>query len=180
MKNTDTKFDFLTTAISDTQETIRFIDSKAAFSTIIIGGMLALLFSDYEKICQNYCPAPWYVKILLWISLIGILGSVYCLIKVIMPVKKTYCKEITPRFYLGAPKSISTKLSPKKMEIHPPIEEYQKQINGANDEDLIKSLTCELYTVSFIREVKTQRLNNLLVFLAVSAVFFIAAFLFLK
>ncbi len=180
MHDPDMKFNFLTTAISDAQETIRFIDSKAGFSTIIIGGMLALLFSDYEIIRQNYCPAHWSVKVLLWITLTGILMCICCLAKVVMPVNKIYCKEITPRFYLIAPKNKRTKFFPRKMEIYPHIEKYHKQITQANDGELIKSLTCELYTVSYIREVKSQRLDNLLIVLAITSVAFVTTYVLVK
>ncbi len=182
MEKSDTKFNFLIAAISDTQEIIRFIDTKAAVATIAIGGMVTLLFSDLEGICQNYCSFKCIVQILLWITAIGVGLSIYCLIKVILPINRAYLTEIVPRFYLvsNRKKKRGSAFFPNKVDIVLPIEDYQKQIINADEENIIKSLTCELYTVSYIREVKTQRLNNLLIVLAITAVVFILTYVLIK
>ena len=180
MQNKSSKFDFLISAIADTQEIIKFIDTKAAFATIIIGGMLSLIFSDYEIIHQNYCSYSRAIKIILWLILAGIAISFYCLTKVIMPVKKTYRKGIKPLFHLNSNKTKRTKFFSKCIEITPTIQEYQKQINTADEEDIIQSLIHELYVVSYIREVKTIRLNNLLIILVSSTILFIIAYMLIK
>ena len=180
MQHKDTKFNFLISAIADTQEIIKFIDTKAAFATIIIGGMLSLIFSDYNTLCRNYCLSPRFIKVVLWLTLTGIAISLFCLIKVIMPVNKIYCREIKPRFHLGSDKTNRVRFSPKRIEITPTIQEYQKQINAANEEDIIQSLICDLYTISYIREVKTIRLNNLLIVLISSVILFIITYILIK
>lgn len=182
MQGFETKFNFLVAAISDTQEIIKFIDTKVAFATIAIGGMVTVLFSDTRSICQNYCSLACAAKILLWITVVGIILSIYCLANVIFPITKSYCAKITPRFYLGSNRKEKKRfiLFSNKIDIIPTIENYQEQIANADEIQIIKSLTCELYTVSYIREVKTQRLNNLLIILTMTAVAFILTYVLIK
>jgi len=181
MKDTETKFDFLVAAISDTQEIIRFIDAKAAVATIAIGGILAAIFPDIKSIHEGYCAYPCYVRLLIWIMAIGICLSIYCLIRVIAPIGKIYGDEIAPRFYLTSNKKNKwINLFPRKSDISLPVKKYQKQIAEADAEDIINSLTCELYTVSYIREVKSKRLNNLLSIIVVTAIIFTITYILIS
>lgn len=174
--NLELKFDFLQAAIADSQEIIRFIEAKAGIAIVIIGGLLALGFANFTEYCQHYSEFPWYLCWLLWGCILFISLSIQSLVKVIMPIKITFCSNISPRFYLTGRCNTLIKLKPTRFKIEPDINVYQSEINNATHSQLIRSLSCELYAVSYIREVKTLRLNKLLIVLLITVILFVLSY----
>lgn len=174
MENNNKQFDFLLAGIADTQEIIRFTDTKAALAVVVLGGMMAVIFSKLSIICDSYCQYELYLKILLWVVLGALSIVVFYITRVVMPIHKVYgSKNIKPRFYIVTNKNWRYFLCPSAIKIPTSIKKHQEDIKKATESDINNSLICELYTVSYIRDVKSLRLHNLLVALSVSALFFI-------
>ena len=86
IKSPEMKFNFLVAAINDTQEIIKFIETKGTIAIVILGGIFALLFSDLKYVCDTYCYYCTVTKIMIWLTVISLILSIYFLIKLIMPI----------------------------------------------------------------------------------------------
>ena len=167
------RFNFIYNAINDTQETIRFTDTKSGAVIVVAMGLIAgvvTLLDKYYTLLNQLAVLPKviaimgiiYFSVCLFISLILSLRSINPAnnpnnhINIgdwqDMPNTKYYLSGLTSSMrwedYLWELNDLKFSLSASK---------YYKSIEESNDSDLLKSLTLELLKLSYIKEKKMQR-----------------------
>jgi hypothetical protein len=172
-----TRLEFLYRIVSDSQETIRFLDTKAAFCVTLLTAMMAAAFGPLSR------PHVFHTAHLFALGLFAatiFLTLALCL-KVIFPtvhLQGTFSATgpSSPTFFLphkadpyrilnsvwnasGYPLSISH-------------DKYQASVVNARDIDLVHSLCDEVITVSALRQVKSDRLRAAILGLTLAVVFF--------
>lgn len=184
METKTQKINFLTTAIADAQELIRFIDTKTAIIITIIGAYVVGAFSAVDIIV-----AYWYkFSICFWIVLIAyivlLIFSIIITTRIIKPTNmptenidfEDLAKPDLPFFI--APNKYNCKIlipfknsSNYKLEIS--YKDFKSKINASDIDVIINSLSLELLKVSFIRNIKNDRFNILLFSLLITTLLFL-------
>jgi hypothetical protein len=157
---------FLYKIIDDNQSTIRFTDTKAAFGIAILSAMLGKVLTQYPLL-RPPSREPLAVMVLLGLlSIFGILAAVLAF-RVLFPTIDPYKNVRVPQAL--APRFFITELTDKSWlrlfsssdrystltETHA---QYRDSVLGAAPEDLISVLCAEVLKLSFIRQIKTDRL----------------------
>jgi hypothetical protein len=176
------KFNFLITAIKDSQELIRFLDYKTAFILTIVSGYFIAIFSTIEKVIK-YCS---YFSCFFWLIYFLIIMLLSICILIILRIFKP---TISPKENINIgdnkiplPSFFITKINynnsffsyffnSKKDILSKSFSEYKKEILNTSENDILDSLSFELLKVSFIRTLKEDRLNALLFVFIISTVF---------
>jgi hypothetical protein len=181
------QIEFLYNAITDVQDLIKFTESKAAFVIGILTAYVAVLFLTLENIIKYY--TNW--SFLFWIFYISLnLFMIFCIwiiAKIIMPIKKpTDCVKISKgdipetEFYL-APNQYDSFLFPfsnlgnNKLKID--FKPFYQNIKELDDKAIIKILTLELFKISYIRNVKSDRFKVLIYFIFITSVLLIGFYI---
>lgn len=171
--NYSMQYNFIYNAINDTQETIRFTDTKSGAVIVVSMGLIAgviTLIDKYYKLLNQLTVLPKVITILgiiyfsvcLFISLILSLRSINPAnnpndhINIgdwsDWPNIKYYLSGLSPSMrwedYLWELKDLKFSIS---------ASEYYKSMEGSEDPDILKSLTIELLKLSYIKEKKMQR-----------------------
>lgn len=187
--NNDSKISFLSDAISDAQELIRFCDTKTAIVITILGAYVVAFFSSLDKIIEysfGYSGWFWFFLIAFFVLLI------LCIIVTTRIIKPTNNPVdninfggsdkpkvkffLTPNDYSKG--GLQTFANSSKFKLTENFETYSQLLGTADEKDIINSLTLELFKVSFIRNIKNDRFNTLLWLLVVTTISFFAAYLF--
>lgn len=182
----DQKLNFLTTALADAQELIRFIDTKTAIVITIIGAYFVCIFSILDKIVM-YCDK---FSFLFWLTLsifvVFLILSILITSRIIKPTDNPFTnikldeeeKKTIPAipFYI-APNKYEKKWAmfyqnDKNNKLEQDFSGFKKSLKTAKAEDLIDSLSLELFKVSFIRNIKNDRFNKLIIFLLLTTLLF--------
>ena len=185
----ENKIDFLNTAISDAQELIKFIDTKTAVIITILGAYLVSFFASLDKIIEyssGYSNWFWFFIILFFLLI------TLCIIvtaRIIKPTnnplenvnfgnssKPTLKFFLTPNDYSKG--SFPSLTNSNKFKLTENFETYSQTLNAAVDTDIINSLTLELFKISYIRNIKNDRLNTLLWLLLITTISFFISYLF--
>ncbi|WP_353086650.1 hypothetical protein [Flavobacterium sp.] len=184
----ENKITFLSSAIADAQELIRFIDTKTTVVITILGAYIVAFFSVLDKIIANYVHySNGFIFSLLAFLLLLIL-TILITVRIIKPtnnpienIKLGRNTNIpTLQFYVS-PNDYSKDdffafRNSKKFRLSKTLKEY---ISELDDYQIVASLTFELLKVSYIRNVKTDRFNVLMWFLFFTTMtFFISYFYF--
>ncbi len=188
MKN-ETKISFVTNAISDAQELIRFADAKTTFVITILGAFIVAFFTVLDNIVKyanGY--SAWF-----W-AFLGIFFLLLCLCivivtRIVKPINNPMNNLIfgekvkqSPAFYLAPNTYPRYSLFPfrnsSRFKLFQEVENYRNQLSQADEDQIIDSLTIELLKVSFIRNIKNDRFDVLVRFLIVTTVFFVVTFIF--
>lgn len=183
------KIDFLNSAISDAQELIKFIDTKTAVIITILGAYLVPFFASLDKIIEyssGYSNWFWFFIILFFILI------TLCIIvtaRIIKPTnnplenvnfgnssKPTLKFFLTPNDYSKG--SFQSFTNSDKFKLIENFQTYSQTLNAAGDIDIINSLTLELFKVSYIRNIKNDRLTTLLRLLVITTISFFISYLF--
>lgn len=163
---TSYKSNFLYKIIDDNQSTIRFTDSKAAFGIAVLSAMLGKVLAQYPSL-RPLSHQPLEVIVFLGLfSLFGLIAATLAF-RVLFPTINPYKNvqvppTLSPRFFI-------TELSDKSLlrlfsssdryatlsETHA---QYKSAVLDASAEDLISVLCSEALKLSFIRQLKTDRL----------------------
>lgn len=182
----ENKVNFLSTAIADAQELIRFIDSKTTVVITILGSYIVAYFAVIEKIVANYnlYNIDFIVSFYIFVALLilSILITVRIIKPTNNPAENIDLDGITSpslNFYI-APNKYKGIFFPfynsKKFKLSKTLKDYNSQLK---DTEILNSLTFELLKVSYIRNVKSDRFNTLMWFLFFTTIaFFISYFLF--
>lgn len=167
------QYTFIYNAINDTQETIRFTDTKSGAVIIVVMGLIAglvTLIDRYYTLLKQFSIMP---------KSIAILGGIYFLICLFIslilslrsinpannpnyhidmgdwtdkPNIKYYLSGLNPSMrwedYLWELKDSRFRIS---------ASEYYKNVLESNDSDFLKALTLELLKISYIKEKKINR-----------------------
>ncbi len=187
----DQKINYLTTALADTQELIRFIDAKTAIVVTIIGAYIIGAFSVLDKIvmfCDKFSCSFWLTFFGFCVFLIF---SILITTKIIKPTDNPYDniildeeeKKVIPRipFYI-APNVYKNKWkilfeNNKSYKLKQNFSGLKDSLKTATSDDLIDSLSFELLKVSFIRNIKNDRFNVLLIALILTTILFFSFYI---
>jgi hypothetical protein len=159
------RLEFLYRATDDTQETIRFIDTKAAFCVTLVSGMVAVTFqTTLDR--HHYWFRPYLLGLFLAIVVLAI---IVCL-RVIFPVVKPpsppahHSPRKLPKFYIFQAKghhwlrhTFSNDVKDVLIDDH---ETLTAVMTHARDSDLVIAMCDELLMVSLIRQIKQDRLRT--------------------
>jgi hypothetical protein len=188
MTNTNgNKITFLLAAISDAQALIRLIDTKTAVVITILSGYLIFIFSSIEKYSKFHLHYDYslVISLLLFFFMLAL-----CLIvttRIINPTNDpnqniSLGESSSPslKYFLGVNNYSGKWYYPFCNSMHFKLNEtfdsYLKQLKLSEDEELINSLSHELLKVSYIRNIKNSRFNNLLILLLLTSLLFLFAY----
>jgi hypothetical protein len=172
------RLEFLYKAVEDTQNTIRFIDTKAAFCVTLLSAMVVGVLQS----------VPVHPSALHRVSFFVFLGSVgLCLLiclRVIFPVIKPHSApaadagRVLPKYFIHQHKghhwlrhTFSSSVDDVLADDHA---SYTAALSAASDADLLTAMCDELLMVSLIRQIKSDRLHAAIFSLILSIVCFMA------
>jgi hypothetical protein len=166
----DKKLNFLYKILDDNQGVIRLLDAKAAFGVALLSAMMGKILADLP----SYFPflvQPWWRKVL-FVSFwsLALTGGLV-VFKVIFPVHnpadnvRLTARECKPPFFLSGlnPKRWLRFLfrSPRFSMLALPQEVFLGDVKNATFDSLIECMTGEVLKVSYIRQIKADRLRAL-------------------
>ncbi len=165
---------FLYQIIEDTQGTVRFLDTKAAFCVTLLSGMAAVIVQHHES-----APALHRVLFALFL-LVEVIAIMVCL-RVIFPTVKPHINSkapAKPAFYVGHNKAhhwaLHTLFNPADNILSESKASYFLSVKQASDEDLVSSLCDTVLTLAYIRQIKSDRIHAAM-FCLIASVFLFAA-----
>ncbi|MBB5057722.1 hypothetical protein HDF16_002428 [Granulicella aggregans] len=169
---------FLYQIIEDTQETVRFLDTKAGFCVTLLSGMAAVSIQH-----PGSKPALHIVLFALFMA-VEVCSILVCL-RVIFPTVKPHINNgapAKPRFYIAHNKAHHwvkhTLANPNDNILSESKISYFESLKQATDEDLMSSLADTVLTLAFIRQIKSDRLHAAMFCLITSVFLFAAIMLF--
>lgn len=188
MNDTSSKISFLSNAIADAQELIRFCDTKTAIVITILGSYIFAFFSNIEKIVKYSSGYSYGFWILLSLFLLFLILCIVLTTRIIKPTNNPidniiFGEQENPKlkFFLAKNDYSAGGIYPfqnsSEFKLNENFEEYLKVLNNINHEDIIQSLTLELFKVNYIRNIKNDRFNILLCLLAITTIIFIITYL---
>jgi hypothetical protein len=158
------RLEFLFKVVEDTQNTIRFLDTKAAFCVTLLTAMMAAAF-QFSSAHHRFPHAHLFF--------LGVFAAItlVCLsicVRVIFPTV-----HLQGRFSASGPAGPAFFLAPKQQRHRlrdvlgnkPPTglesahSAYFASLMAASDADLVRSMCDEVVTISFLRQVKSDRLH---------------------
>ena len=142
------KIEILNNYTLDNQENIRFVESKTAFLTAILGAIIIYYLQGIENITKYYYQFSNINLFFFYLLVVIVIVSIYFLIKVIYPksnpilnLPSTY--KDYPNLYLSR-----EKLNNKKSDLN----DYQKVFK--NDKNTFDAVELEFLKTSYIRNEK--------------------------
>jgi hypothetical protein len=180
----DKKIDFLYAAIEDTQELIKFIENKTALLITLQGFYIFTLLNLTEKIIEHHKLHSLLFYLLLVFLSLTLLISIYLTVRIIKPTNNPKENiQIDEVDYHNLDFFISENdydkvmftiyKNSKKHKLKVKFSFYYNEIINLKDADIIKILTIELHKLSFIRNIKKDRLNELIKMSIITTVLFI-------
>ena len=174
----ESRLNFLYKITEDTQNTIRFIDTKAAFCVTLLSGMTA------GSLQSSHPNHPTLHKLLFTIFLLAVGLSLIICLRVIFPVIKPskvvspHATRTLPKFFIHQSKShhwirhtFSSSVDDVLCDTH---DSYTHTLAASTDADLITAMCDEVLMVSLIRQIKSDRLHTAMFSLAAGVFLFIA------
>jgi hypothetical protein len=171
------RLEFLYKVVEDTQNTIRFLDTKAAFCVTLLTAMMAAAFHLPGQ------PPIFPRAHIFFLAAFGVL-TLLCLsicVRVIFPTVHLQgsfsgAGHAGPTFFL-VPKQQRHRLRdtlgnkpPEGLETTHAA--YSESVISATDPELVRSMCDEVVTISFLRQVKSDRLHLAIQLLSMTVVAF--------
>ena len=155
------RLEFLYKVVEDTQGTIRFIDTKAAFCVTLLSGMVAGVLQKGHWIGGGTRHWAFVVfMVLVNFSLVICLRVIFPMIK---PAGSMARSAVGPKFFIGHNKAhhwvlhtVLNKMQGVLCETH---ESYVAAFEKCSDADLVSSMCEEVLMISVIRQLKSDRLH---------------------
>jgi len=161
------KKDILNSLIQDTQESSRFIESKTAIITAIIGAILVYYLQDTENIIKYSCSFTFANYLFFILVLITTIFNVFILIKIISPIDNP--KSKIPEEYREFP---NLYLSKDTISIdNPNLSEFKEAFS--NELNTEKAIELEYIKTSYIRNNKLSHYKILVLGIIFQILFFI-------
>lgn len=175
----ENRLHFLFQIIEDTQETVRFLDTKAAFCVTLLSGMAAIAIQHHgERQALHF--------ILFAVFMSAEVCSILVCLRVIFPTIRPNISDsppAKPRFYVGHNKAhhwvLHTISNPSDNILSESKASYVKSMEHATDEHLLSSLCETVLTLAYIRQIKSDRLHAAM-FCLIASVFAFAAIMLLE
>ena len=153
------RLEFLYKMTEDTQNTIRFLDTKAAFCVTLLSAMVAGVLQRQSVATPLHC-------ILFNIFMGCVTVSLLLCLRVIFPTIKpsnSIFGSSGPKFYVGHNKAhhwlVHTFVNNVGEVLSETHKTYLAEMTVANDFDLLNSMCDEVLMVALIRQVKSDRLH---------------------
>ena len=169
---------FLYKAVDDTQNGIRFLDTKAAFCVTLLSGMAAVAL----RAEPGHAAPPHRIALILFLTSVS-LTLLICL-RVIFPVIKPPSAPSPgtgrplPKYFIPhrpghhwLRHTFSSSIQNVLADDHA---SYTAALSSANDADIFLSMCDELLMVSLIRQIKSDRLQAAMFSLVLAIAFFFA------
>jgi hypothetical protein len=176
-----TRLEFLYKAVEDTQNTIRFIDTKAAFCVTLLSGMAAGVLQGHRE------PHTDLQKVLLAVFVAAVAVSLLVCLRVIFPVIKPHSDHslhttrTIPKFFISHHRTHHWIRHTLRSQVDDVLCEdrgsYTAALTGAEDQDLLLAMCDEVVMISLIRQIKSDRLHAAMYMLAGTIVMFGAVML---
>jgi hypothetical protein len=173
------RLQFLYQIIEDTQDTVRFLDTKAAFCVTLLSGMAAIAL-------QHHGDRPVIHYILFAVFMGAEVCSILVCLRVIFPTIRPHISDsppAKPRFYVGHNKAhhwvLHTISNPSENILSDSKASYLHSLERATDEHLLASLSETVLTLAYIRQIKSDRLHAAM-FCLIASVFAFAAIMLLE
>ena len=164
----DQKLAFLYKIIDDNQATIRFLDTKAAFGIALLGAMIGKVL-DRDELVAFESHGGLILLIFVAFALLTLLSAAIgfrTVFPTINPAENvTFPDNLEPKFFIFSffPNSPWKVFSSKKrfVKLKTTHSEYCTAMRSATTEELESILAAEALKLSFIRQIKTDRLTAL-------------------
>ena len=163
---------FLFQTINDTQETVRFLDTKAGFCVTLLSGMAAVTL-------QHQGTRPVIHSILFALFMATEVCSILVCLRVIFPTVKPHIDvkaPAKPAFYVGHNKAhhwiLHTVANPQDNILSESKATYLNSMEHATDHNLISSLCDTVLTLAYIRQIKSDRIHAAMFCLIASVMLF--------
>jgi hypothetical protein len=163
---------FLHWAIDDTQNTVRFLDTKAAFCVTLLSGMVAV--SLEHPLTSNLLK-----HILFPVFIVIVACSLLVCLRVIFPIIIPHGgggPPASPKFFIGHNKAHHwirhTMRNPTGNILSESHQSYVQSLHAADDTALLNSMSETVVTLAFIRQIKSDRMHSAMWCLATAIVMF--------
>jgi hypothetical protein len=172
-----TRLEFLYRIVSDSQETIRFLDTKAAFCVTLLTAMMAAAFGPLAQTHRFHLAHA----IALGVFTAATLLTLGLCLKVIFPTVHlqgafSATGPASPAFFLPHKHSryrvLRSVWNAGEYPLNVAHDQYQASVVNARDIDLVHSMCDEVITVSVLRQVKADRLRAAITGLSLAVVCF--------
>jgi len=179
LKEHESRLQFLYNVVRDTQETIRFLDTKAGFCVTLLTAMMAVTFGPLSHGVHGSRIHYW----LLGLFAASTLFTLAVCLRVIFPtiqLQGTFSASalISPAFFLPHKKKRSMVQAIWATSANPLAvshEAYLEEVMKAQDTDLVRSMCDEVIVISAIRQHKADRLH-----VAIISLFVVVTLFFLQ
>ena len=172
------RLNFLYRAVDDTQNTIRFIDTKAAFCVTLLSGMVVGALQTGPS-----HPSPLH-RILYFVFLASVGLSLLICLRVIFPLIKPHSapstdpSRVLPKYFIHQGRdhhwlrhTFSSAVENVLADDHA---SYTAALSAASDAELVSSMCDELLMVSLIRQIKSDRMHAAIFSLILAILCFMA------
>lgn len=149
---------FLHWAIDDTQNTVRFLDTKAAFCVTLLSGMVAV--SLEHPLTNNLVK-----HVLFPLFIVVVACSLLVCLRVIFPIIIPHGigGPVSPKFFIGHNKGHHwirhTIRNPRHNVLSETRDTYLGSMHAGEDAALLASMSETVVTLAFIRQIKSDRLH---------------------
>ena len=183
----DKQIGFLNTAISDAQDLIRFIDTKTTVVITLLGAYVVAFFSVFSKIIEY---SSKFSCLFWWSLIVFIFCLIICIVITLRIIKPTNNPSDNIKLGESKPPNVKFFLTPNsypkgkyyifinsnKFKLSLNFSEYLEQIKSVGENEIIDSLSFELFKVNYIRNIKNDRFNSLIFFLIITTIVFFIAY----
>jgi len=178
----DKQLEFLYKAHEDNQNLIRFLDAKAAFAVAILAAMVNKVLSGVGLYFPWGAQPHWHQILVLGFGLTALIASILVVL-ILFPITNPalnvrliaatneptfFLTQLNPRRWLRI-----FSRSPNYSRLAQDHGEYVSKISTASNTALLQAISGEVLKVSYIRQIKTDRLRAMTIALATCAVFFV-------
>lgn len=151
------KIEILNTLREDTQENIRFIESKTTIIIAIIGAILVYLLDNLSELTCNFTKYNCIFNIVFFLLIINIIICSFFLFKTIYPISNP--KSYLPKEYENYPNLYLSDLNTTNG--NPSLDSYNKAIS--NEDNLELAIELEYLKTSVIRNEKLENFKKLII-----------------
>lgn len=173
----DTRLNFLYHVVEDTQNTIRFLDTKAAFCVTLLSGMTAVALQHPQSSRGAHVLLGFFLAVVV----VAVLVNLRVIFPVIRASHPTATAPVEPKFYIGHNKAhhwlLHTVANPVDDVLSETHSGYVNKVAHATDTDLVVSMSDTVLKLALIRQVKSDRLHAAMFCLMAAVLLFAAVVL---
>ena len=173
---------FLYKSLDDNQNVIRFLDAKAAFAVALLSAMAGKILSGLSTYFPQNGQPLWLLLLFYGFASTIVLGT-FIVFRIVFPTSNpsANCRPLAgpaPPFFLCEmePRRFGRIFTsnPRFSQLAQDHESYLEQIRASDTVALVRVMSGEVLKVSYIRQIKMDRLAVLARLSALSAILFMA------